>query len=482
MRKIVVIFIAGLYFGQVSWENELVDSVMFLGPSGDFIFNTLALDYDQVPHVAYNRYRYDMWRIAFASRTDTGWLTETVDSTLFYYGPSLILDDNNVAHLSYYEKDDTFKTYICYARREASAWQIEIIDTIAGYLGNYFWHISSSIDLDTSGLPGIAYIAWNVEDSLHYIKYAHYNGTNWDTSVVEYDSAYANMQTMPTEYSPSLKFSSRNIPYIAFYHVYGLYHADTLKIAYYDDNLGTWIVNPVLSEINAGIPVSLALDSQDRPCIAHGYGHTLAYTWWDGSSWSTDYGIASIGWLHLRVCLDLDNVDRPHIAYLHWGFYSPQYCYKDTIWHLCGPIDPDTSSLTFDADISFALDDNDEPHVSYQFDKFDTLNMQDIIGLKYAKGIFVGIEQTREITVNNHKLLTYPNPAHDRIHFILPHKGMKIQIFDITGQRIWSNVIEECNFIWNFQDNKAKKLPAGVYFVRLETPDFVETEKVILLK
>jgi len=483
MKKILIIFISSLCLGQINWDVDIIDTV--IGPSSDdFIFSALALDYNQIPHVAYSR--FDSWTITYASPIDSIWQKEVVDSGLFYYGSSLIFDDNNIAHLSYYRKDDTLnKTYICYARRETTNWQIELVDSVAGSLGNYFWDFNSSIDLDTSGFPGIAYIAWNVEDSLHYIKYAHYNSTGWDTSIVEYDSAYVNVQTAPTDYSPSLKFSSDNIPYIAFYHIYSLYHADTLKIAYYDDTLSGWIVNPVLCEINAGIPISLVLNSQDYPCIAHGYDATLAYTWWDGISWNTDDGIASIGWLHLRIRLDLDSLDRPHILYSHWGIAYPRYCYKDTNWQLCGPIEPDTLGIWVEADISLVIDDYDKPHVSYKFMEIDS---QFIVtdGLKYAKGTFVEIEEVRNnMPKARFALQVYPNPIQKvlNIKYATPVQSeIELSLYDITGSRI--KLIKQTTVNLGYYQEKVdtRNLSNGIYFIVFKQGDEMVSRKFLLIK
>jgi len=481
MKKILVMLIPMICLGQIVWENEIIDTV-YNGSSKEFYFNAIALDTNNKPYVVYNKNGFS--KVIFASRTDSNWQKEVVESGLFYYGPSLVFDDNNTVHISYYRKDETLdKTYICYARRESTGWQIEPVDSSFGYLGNYFWDMNSSIDLDTSGLPGIAYITWNLEDSLHYIKYAHYNGIDWDTSVVEYDSAYANMQTMPTDYSPSLKFDSKNIPYIGFYHVYGLYHADTLKLAHYDDNQSTWIVEPVLCEIDAGIPVSLALDSQDYPCIAHGYGAGLAYTWWDGVSWHTDYGIASIGWLHLRIRLDLDSFDRPHIAFLHWGYYSPRYCYKNSIWHLYGPIEPDTTCYSFDTDISLMLDADDQPHVSYKFEKFDS---QYVEGVKYAKGTFVGVEEYESgKTKKELELQIFPNPCPGllNIEYVLQKPGVaEISIYDVTGARKKSIQHQVQPSGWYHEKFDARDLASGVYFIVLKQNNEKISKKFLLIK
>lgn len=481
MRKLLIFLVCALGFAQVNWENEIIDSVYL--DNYHYLFNSMALDTNGIPCVVYNPRQFDT--IMFAWQTDSEWQKEVVESGLCYYGFSLAIDHSNIVHFSYYRRDESLDmTYHCHGCRDTTGWQIEYVDSTAGHLGNYFWNINSSIDLDTSGLPGIAYISWNIEDSLHYIKYAHYNGVGWDTSVVEYDSAYANMQTGPTDYSPSLKFSSKNIPHIAFYHVYALYHADTLKLAHYDENLDNWVVDTVHSEIYAGIPISLALNNQDYPCIAHGYGAGLAYTWWDGLSWNTDYGIASIGWLETRIRLALDSLDQPHILYNHWGVVFPRYCYKDNIWHMCGPVEPD--SLGYDCagtDLNLVFDHNGQPHISYKFSQIDP---QSMVGLKYAKGTFVGVEEYDNGKIEkNSELQVFPNPTTRRINIqytISVQSDVEISIYDVTGARKQS--IMHANLRPGMHQNRmdTDNLTSGVYFIVFRQNNKKISRKFLVIK
>jgi len=470
-------------FNGVNWENEIIDSVDI--DHLHYLFNSMALDTNGIPCVVYNPRSVDT--IMFAWQTDSGWQKEVVESGLCYYGFSLAIDRSNIVHFSYYRRDESLDmTYHCHGRRDSTGWQIEYVDSTAGHLGNYFWNINSSMDIDTAGLPGIAYISWNIEDSLHYIKYAHYNGVTWDTSVVEYDSAYANIQTGPTDYSPSLKFSSENIPHIAFYHVYALYHADTLKLAHYDDNLDNWVVDTVHSEIYAGIPVSLALNNQNYPSIAHGYNAGLAYTWWDGFSWNTDYGIASIGWLETRIRLALDSLNQPHILYKHWGTVFPSYCFKNSIWHMCGPVEPDTLGNTHvDADLNLAFDSNDQPHISYKFYQTD-IDTQSMFGFKYAKGTFTGVEEaSSKMPEPRFALQVYPNPSRGTANIaydLHKHSEIELSIYDVAGVMV--EQIKQGYLGPGYYREKinTKYLSSGVYFIVLKQGNKEISRKFLLIK
>ncbi|MEO0130017.1 MAG: S8 family serine peptidase [candidate division WOR-3 bacterium] len=75
-----------------------------------------------------------------------------------------------------------------------------------------------------------------------------------------------------------------------------------------------------------------------------------------------------------------------------------------------------------------------------------------------------------------------------RIHYVVPENQSSaiIKIFDATGRlvREWTyNELSHNAFIlWNGKDHEGRKLPAGVYFVQLETDNEKIVEKAIMLK
>ncbi len=87
--------------------------------------------------------------------------------------------------------------------------------------------------------------------------------------------------------------------------------------------------------------------------------------------------------------------------------------------------------------------------------------------------------------VDYHLFQNYPNPFNPSttIRFDVPEMGnVRIVIYNVLGQQVTELVNE--NFfpgtyqrIWN-----ASRFGAGIYFVRMEAPDFVRTQKVTLLK
>jgi hypothetical protein len=365
-----------------------------------------------------------------------------------------------------------------------------------GSLGNYWRSFNTSIDLDTAGLPAIAYIAWNLEDSLHYIKFAHYNGVEWDTSVVRYDlSGY---DPYPTDKNPSLKFNAENVPYIAFHKVT---QHDTILLAYFSDSIDKWIVDPIVDEPYSGAPVSLAFNSQDYPCIAHGFGPSLAYTWWDGTAWHTDHGIASIGWLELRIVLALDNNDRPHIIYRYWGRPYPYYCYKDDYWHMCGAVEVDTSDINAEGDVSLVFDDHNQPHIGYKtMEGADTIV---VTIMKHAKGAISAVEEEPpEATTVGNMIHISPNPFRDKTQIkcnianqhisepvgsVSANQQLEIHIYDIAGRLVKSFSLLTAysslfTVVWDGTDSNGQPLSSGVYIVHIKIQEDKIINKALLLR
>jgi hypothetical protein len=79
----------------------------------------------------------------------------------------------------------------------------------------------------------------------------------------------------------------------------------------------------------------------------------------------------------------------------------------------------------------------------------------------------------------------YPNPFNPttKINFMLPKSGMvTLKIYDILGSEVATLVNENMNAGSYNIDWNAGGLSSGVYFYRLQTGDFVDTKKMMLIK
>ena len=98
---------------------------------------------------------------------------------------------------------------------------------------------------------------------------------------------------------------------------------------------------------------------------------------------------------------------------------------------------------------------------------------------------------TNQNIPNNYSLhQNYPNPFNPitSIKYHLPVKtDVKIEIFDIRGNKVKSllNQLQEPgskSIQWNASNSFGEKVSSGMYFYRIETSDFKQTKKMILLK
>lgn len=98
----------------------------------------------------------------------------------------------------------------------------------------------------------------------------------------------------------------------------------------------------------------------------------------------------------------------------------------------------------------------------------------------------VGISQNGNEVPNAFSLSqNYPNPFNPttNIKFSLPQTGLvKLTVFDILGREV-SVLVNEVKTAGNYvADFDASMLSSGVYFYRLESGNFVETKKMLLVK
>jgi len=95
-----------------------------------------------------------------------------------------------------------------------------------------------------------------------------------------------------------------------------------------------------------------------------------------------------------------------------------------------------------------------------------------------------GIEEAQDKT-HVARLEVYPNPIHKKcnIKYVLPqHSNVNVSLFDVTGRLIKEIVNEKQIGGIYYKTFDMTDLPQGIYFFRLETRDYKETRKAILLK
>jgi hypothetical protein len=79
----------------------------------------------------------------------------------------------------------------------------------------------------------------------------------------------------------------------------------------------------------------------------------------------------------------------------------------------------------------------------------------------------------------------YPNPFNPstRINFTIPHKAVvSLRVFSLSGSEVAELVSGEMEAGSYDIDFDAANLPSGVYFYKIQSDNFVQTKKMLLLK
>ena len=109
-----------------------------------------------------------------------------------------------------------------------------------------------------------------------------------------------------------------------------------------------------------------------------------------------------------------------------------------------------------------------------------------------------GVEENKKLQVASYKLQVHPNPFTQKTVIELSvGQGFSlanlkvcptIQIYDLAGRLVKSFSIPNCQspitkIIWDGEDDDKKRLPSGIYFVKLKIGDkFSQTKKLLLLR
>jgi len=102
----------------------------------------------------------------------------------------------------------------------------------------------------------------------------------------------------------------------------------------------------------------------------------------------------------------------------------------------------------------------------------------------------VGIEEKLSLEPGKAGIVLAPSLFRDKLIIRYAKKdgqGFSLAVYDASGRKVRdftrSTVNgEQSTVVWFGEDDSGRKLPSGVYFVRLESDNFTQTEKAILLR
>jgi len=457
-------------YNGVNWDIEIVDSIH--ASEGGIAYASLKLDSLTSPQIAYYQiietYNDTGWaKVIYSYNISNEWVKETVDSsfgyglTNYYMYPTLCLDRYDNPHIAYIHRREDNSYHLHYTNKLSGNWEDTILATSVR---------GPTIALDTNNYPCIACTYKDPADTVWYTKYIYWNGVSWDSSVIDDGNNLSDV-------GPSLAIDGKNNPHIAYYQACDPL-SDSVKYVYWDGANWVFAWAESIFAMSEHGSLSLALDTFDHPHIAYCIWPGLYYSFYDGILWHTEGPIDGASY---EIRLDLDSLSLPHIVYIDQMICHPTYCYRDSVaWHLCGWVEPDTGVITMRS-VSFCLDDESKPHVAYvgSYGNGD-------YKMKYAKGTFVSVEETRnKIPEPRYALQVYPNPSRGiaNIDYALhEHSDVELSVYDVTGARVKN--LKKANLVPGYYQEKidVSKLSNGVYFIVLRQGDEKTSKKLVLVR
>ncbi len=436
---------------------------------------------------------------------------------------SIGLDSNNNPHILYFVDDDHF--YYIYKSGEMwyGPYPIEVV--------NYYTYCRM---VDLAMVRDTAYALMSMEYTVtgDYLLWGkHLGGGVWtiqqvpNTLVSSSSGGYINVAI-----SPGIDSSLFHIIYV--YYNYGS------PILYYRKYTGTWIsaeeVTPIPS-MSAGWQNDIAIDVNDDPHICFVYSDEgVKYRKKSGDVWESVELVSSTT-DPTFTSISVDDSDYPHVAYDKDDYGAVCYRFKDpggwqpeeTVgsgggWNTYGSSIIIASGEKFVAyygggDLKFAMrtasdwisedvdtvgdvgmyaslaiDSEGYAHIAYR----DATNDR----LKYARSVepVVGIKEVEKISRIDAQvslLQVHPNPFKEMTDIryqITDNSEAKLHIYDVSGRvvRQWDYpTLRESNRIcWDGHDDQCRRLPCGVYFLRLMvsrgggTEEYIAQEKLLFLR
>ena len=344
----IVTVLIGTSFSFVFASSWNIQTVEYWGDNGTG--NSIALDSLGRVHISYLEFDYltRIYYLKYAFWDGNAWQRQSLAQNGDLPGKtSLVLDSNDRPHICYTYSRLGYPAVLGYAKWNGSAWESLAVD----------YGASGSLSLDNYDRPHISYsypyfiIINNVRVSRSDLKYAYWNGQDWQTQTIEYGGRIGE--------ESSLALDGQMCPHIA-YRDFGVVSGQ-LKYAAW--NGFAWQIQIVDNQGDAGKNPSLALDSVDRPCISYAGGDlSLKYASYNGATWQIQTVEASVAQYSLPNSLALGQDDRPHISYQNNGLSILKYAVWDGSGWRIEIVDSSNKPGSYN---SLALDSGNRPHISY---------------------------------------------------------------------------------------------------------------------
>ena len=286
---------------QANAESAWTIQTVGIAANGSTI--SIALDSNDIPHIAYIEYTNGEYRslstnVTYASWNGSGWDIQTLDSGIT---GSLALDSFDNPHICYI--DSTPASNLKYASWTGTNWDNQTVDS--SFLGS-FQLDTNSLELDSNNDPHVSYSKGN------NLMYASLTGSNWSIETVDSNSSIF-------FHHSSVSLDANNYPHMIYgdaVQVDGGTYVTLANVKYAEWNGSSWSIQTVFPNVTSF--GNIALDSKGYPHFTYIIGSSLSYAGWDGSTWKSQIvdSNPTISSYPTGSCfLALDRQNNSHISY-----------------------------------------------------------------------------------------------------------------------------------------------------------------------
>ena len=444
----------------------------------------IALSPEGAPQIAYMI--EDFSGGVFLAVKEGGWQSETV-STGYFYGPlDYAIDAQGVSHIVYHDHTSEDATY---AFKEGGSWHLEVVS----HPGHDGW--DSSIALGPAGEVHLSFIDPSQFGSADGVEWAVRLGGTWSIGGI-------GSGPIPYEFGTAIAVDGGGRPHLVYHDGSERLNVEGGSDLFYAllNDQGSWDIEAVDTEGDAGKFASLALDSERRPHIAYfsweqRNSGALKYARWDGAEWEIetidgldDVEISFLG-ARRMMSLALDADDRPHIAYADREALK-YACWQGDGWHV-QVVTQASPGQVLGQLAALALDGDGRPHVAY-FELPDPPSSS-LGTIFYAVGqvpTAVGGEGQQELPDEFVPVDNFPNPfnAGTIIRYSLAAAGeVELAVYNLAGQRIrrlagGRRRAGDHRTVWDGLDDGGRAAASGLYLLRLQAGSLSQARKMLLLR
>lgn len=331
------------------WHTVVADNNTDVGSHG-----SLGLDESGYAHVSY--YDATNGNMKYAYEDATGWHDVTVDTPFnsFDIGlfTSLALDEAGRAHISYSDAfSDIEQQWLQHVVNNDGVWHNTVLDK-----ENPYQHFSIAMTSDLLGHPHLSY-----HDQVDELKYGFRGASGWHFEQFE---EWFPVNGSQGGWGSSIAIDEAGNPHISYYALHGGFPTPSnIRLEYATRDATGWHVTTVGSGgdwVLTHTQTSIDLDDLGRPHIAYidNVFNELKYAHYNGVTWTTET-VTTEGFRY-NASVALDSAMQPHISFA--GPSGEQrYAYRDGLgWHM---ETIDTSSEFWSSVL--ALSDEGNPHIGY---------------------------------------------------------------------------------------------------------------------